>query len=139
MQLCIMFGMFYPQEAKGAMTMYCTQCGSKTSAGVQFCAICGQNVQATMQNDQRDRREFPFWIVGALVGATVGFLTRPAAFLVGQLPFGIVITGGSTLRGLDSLFVPVAQRSLGQMAAFAIIGGFIPAIVRKLRTRPESK
>ena len=36
-------------------------------------------------------------ILGVFIGGLVGFLLRPSANLVGQLPFGVVITRGAAL------------------------------------------
>ncbi len=33
-------------------------------------------------------------IVGFLAGGVIGFLYRPSAFIIGQLPFDVVITRG---------------------------------------------
>jgi hypothetical protein len=50
-------------------------------------------------------------ILGAIVGAFVGYLMRPAAFGVGQLDFETVISRGSNLHGLDQLLVSTAEAS----------------------------
>jgi len=36
----------------------------------------------------------PLSIIGFFIGGIVGFIYRPSAFLVGQLPFDTVITRG---------------------------------------------
>jgi len=61
-------------------------------------------------------------IIGFLIGGLVGFLARPSAFLVGQLPFKHVITRGEKLSGADQMLVPVAQQSFNIMLIGAIIG-----------------
>lgn len=61
-------------------------------------------------------------IVGLLIGGIIAFLARPSAFLVGQLPFGDVITRGANLKGLDQMLVPIAQQSFNTMLIGAIIG-----------------
>lgn len=63
--------------------------------------------------------------LGFLVGGIIGFLMRPSAILVGQLPFGHVITRGSFLQGLDALLVTTAERSFNVMFAGAILGALI--------------
>jgi hypothetical protein len=73
--------------------------------------------------------------VGFLVGAVVGFLTRPSAFLVGQLPLGIVITRDASLNGMDQLLVPAAQASFDQLILLGFIGGAIGAAFPWLRAR----
>jgi hypothetical protein len=75
-------------------------------------------------NANRAARYFGiFWPgAGFLVGAWIGYLLRPSAFLVGQLPLEIVITGGTQLSGLDSILVPLARQSLGMLIAGGVIG-----------------
>ncbi len=71
-----------------------------------------------------------------MLGGIIGYLTRPSALLVGQLPFGTVITGGGGLQGLDQLLVPVAQQSLNQMITWtiigAVLGGVAGAVLRRM-------
>ena len=61
---------------------------------------------------------------GALVGALVGFLFRPAAPETGQLPFSTVITRGATslFEESDPAVVAVAQSSFNMVIAGAVIG-----------------
>ena len=73
---------------------------------------------------------------GALLGATIGFVTRPSAFLVGQLPLGTVLSRGSNLQGLDQLLVSTAQSSFNQMVLFAVIGGVIGFFAARMRRKP---
>lgn len=71
-------------------------------------------------------------ITGFLVGGFIGFLLRPAAFLVGQLPFETVIARGSNLSGLDKLLVSTAQTSFNYMLVGAILGavaGFVIGLI----------
>lgn len=67
--------------------------------------------------------------MGGFVGLVLAYLTRPSAFLVGQLPFGVVITRGVMLRGLEQLLVPVARESFNHLLtggiAGAVLGGLI--------------
>jgi len=74
-------------------------------------------------------------VVGFLVGGFVGFQLRPAAFLVGQLPFGTVITRGSNLSGLEALLVSTAQTSFNYMLAGAVLGAACGAVVGALGPR----
>jgi len=62
-------------------------------------------------------------IAGFLIGGLIGFLARPSAFIIGQLPFDAVITRGASLKGMDQLLVPLAQQSFNTMLIYAIIGG----------------
>lgn len=70
-------------------------------------------------------RMVQFVLMGAALGALVGYLTRPSAFLVGQVPFMAVITRGASLRGLDQLLLPLARESFDRMLAFLVVGGII--------------
>ena len=130
--------------------MSCVGCGMEIAQGVKFCAACGTAALSQVRvgspvtpgSATAVRIDAPVWlfcVVGGLVGAIGGYLTRPSAFLVGQLPFETVITGGATLRGFDQLLVPVAQQSLNQMVTWAIVcavlGGVAGAILRRLNPR----
>jgi hypothetical protein len=64
-------------------------------------------------------------IIGVFLGGIVGFLLRPSANLVGQLPFGVVITRGATLTDLDVLFRGTAELSFNYMMIGAIIGAVV--------------
>lgn len=64
-------------------------------------------------------------IVGIFVGSLVGFLFRPSAPLIGQLPFEYVIARGSNLRGVDQILVSVAQSSFNYLVFGGIVGGLI--------------
>jgi hypothetical protein len=61
-------------------------------------------------------------LIGLLAGGVVGFLLRPSAFLVGQLPLETVITRGEQLKGLDRLYKPTAEISFNYMLVGAIVG-----------------
>lgn len=71
-------------------------------------------------------------IVGFFVGGLLGFLLRPSVFLVGQLPFGTVITRGYSLQGMDALLVPAAQTSFNIMLISAVIGTIIGSVIGRL-------
>ena len=71
-------------------------------------------------------------VAGFFVGGCLGFLLRPSAFLVGQLPFETVIARGSNLSGLDRLLVSTAETSFNYMLVGAIlgaIGGFVVGLI----------
>lgn len=74
-------------------------------------------------------------LFGFFVGGFVGFQLRPAAFLVGQLPFGTVITRGSNLSGFDSLLVSTAQTSFNYMLAGAVVGAVCGFLVGQMTSR----
>jgi hypothetical protein len=63
----------------------------------------------------------------ALIGGLVGFLLRPSNPIVGQLPLVTVLTRGSSLTGLDSLLVPLAERSFKYVAAGTVVGLLVGA------------
>ncbi len=69
------------------------------------------------------------------MGAVVGYLYRPPAFLIGQLPFHVVISRGTSLKGLDQVYIPVAERSfnylLGGGLAGAILGIAAALLMRR--------
>jgi hypothetical protein len=60
---------------------------------------------------------------GFLLGAAVGYLYRPPAFLVGQLPFRHVVSRGTSLKGFDQVYLEVAQRSFD----YLLVGGLVGA------------
>ncbi len=62
-------------------------------------------------------------VAGVVLGLVVSFLLRPSVPLTGQLPLGIVLTRGATLRDLDALLIPVAQQSFNYLLAGGVVGG----------------
>ena len=72
-------------------------------------------------------------VIGVLVGGFIGFLQRPSALLVGQLPFSTVITRGANLQGLDQLLIPLAQRSFNVMVTWSLVGGAAGAMLQLSR------
>lgn len=74
-------------------------------------------------------------VIGFLIGGFVGFQLRPAAFLVGQLPFGTVLTRGSNLTGLEALLIPTAQTSFNYMLAGAVLGAACGALAGALGSK----
>ena len=77
-------------------------------------------------------------VLGALVGGLLGFLFRPSAPMIGQLPFGAVITRGGDLKGIGSLLKPTAEVSFNYALGGAIIGGVVFAAWRHLTVRHRS-
>lgn len=79
------------------------------------------------------------WTAGAggfFVGAFIGYLYRPPAFLIGQLPFKYVISRGTTLKGLDQMYIPVAEASFNYLLGGGIAGAILAvAAVVLLRQR----
>ena len=74
------------------------------------------------------------WVASSL-GSVIGFLLRPSAPLVGQLPLSIVITRGAELRGLDQLLVPAAQTSFNYVLVGGLIGTAVGFIAPKFMTK----
>ena len=68
-------------------------------------------------------------IVGFIAGGFLGFLYRPSAFLIGQLPFDTVITRGANLNGVDQMLISMAQTSFNNIAAAAVAGAVIGIVV----------
>jgi hypothetical protein len=61
-------------------------------------------------------------VVGALAGGFAGYLARPSAAVVGQLPFETVMNRGANLTGVQSLLVPTAKESFNVTVTGAGIG-----------------
>lgn len=68
-------------------------------------------------------------VAGFLLGGLIAFLARPSAFLIGQLPFGVVIARGASLKGLDQMLAPLAQQSFNVMLIGAIIGAIAGVVI----------
>lgn len=70
------------------------------------------------------------------MGGFVGFLLRPAIPLIGvKLPFGVVITRGSGLAGLNQVLVPLAQSSFEDLLAGAAVGAVVGVVIALTRAR----
>jgi len=74
-------------------------------------------------------------IIGFIAGGILGFLYRPSAFIIGQLPFDVVITRGATLKGVDQVLIPMAQSSFNNMVAIAIVGALIGIVAGILMSK----
>ena len=72
-------------------------------------------------------QRFPaFATLGAVVGGTLGFLSRPSIPIIGRLPLDAVLTRASTYHGLASGYVHrVADRSLAILLLGAVLGALI--------------
>lgn len=68
-------------------------------------------------------------VTGFLVGGLIGFLARPSAFLIGQLPLKHVITRGGNLEGMDQILIPLAERSFNFMLIGAVLGATVGAVL----------
>lgn len=74
-------------------------------------------------------------LVGGFLGAVVGILLRPAIPMVGQLPVGIVLTGGICLAGVDEWALGIARQSFNQVLAAAVLGAAVGGLVKFVVTR----
>ena len=106
-------------ESQSDVSFPCPQCGHDVNAGAKLCGHCwaklesrfGEGVTVTTVASGgvglgfADRR-FMLGGIGFVLGGLLGFLTRPSALLIGQLPFSIVLSRGGNLRGLDQVLVP---------------------------------
>ncbi len=72
--------------------------------------------------DGRTRAMWLLCAAGFLAGALVGYLYRPPAFLIGQLPFDVVISRGTSLKGFDQVYIPVAETSFNYLVGGGIVG-----------------
>jgi hypothetical protein len=75
-----------------------------------------------------------FLVGGFCLGAFLGFLLRPSAALVGQLPFMVVLTRGASLQGMDQILVPLARTSFNYLLFGGIIGGAVGFIAPRFLT-----
>ncbi len=73
-------------------------------------------------------------VSGFLAGAFVGYMYRPPAFLIGQLPFKHVISRGTSLQGLDQIYIEVAEKSFNYLLGGGIIGAIVGIIAVLLYT-----
>ena len=73
--------------------------------------------------------------LGGIIGGYIGYLLRPSIPLIGQLPFGTVITKGSNLKGLDTLFISTAEVSFNYLIIGVLVGLSIGWIVGNLLTK----
>jgi hypothetical protein len=133
--------------------MFCPHCGAELRRQTRFCGECGHTTFAVdagvntassaprkEAGGQRIHRGSSTLLpaAGFVIGGLVGFLMRPAALIIGQLPFETVVTRGSMLSGLDVLLVPTAQASFNVMAIGAILGavsGFVVSYIIANRYR----
>ena len=78
--------------------------------------------------------------LGVLLGGLLGFLFRPSAPMIGQLPFDAVITRGGDLKGADYIFLKsTAELSFNYALGGAIIGCVVFTAWRHLIVRLRSE
>ncbi len=85
--------------------------------------------------DGRTRAMWLLCAAGFLAGALVGYLYRPPAFLVGQLPFDVVISRGTSLKGFDQMYIPVAETSFNYLLGGGVVGAVAGAVAALLAKR----
>jgi hypothetical protein len=76
-----------------------------------------------VRSGQVKSKKVLFGVIGFFIGGLIGFLLRPAAPFIGQLPLETVLSRGGNLGGLDQLMVSIAETSFNYMLGAAIIGG----------------
>ena len=81
-------------------------------------------------------------LLGAAIGGFISFLFRPAAPFVGQLPFGVVISRGATLVGMDKMLVSYAGSSFNIMVVGIILnivlGTVVGSFLSKTKHTPQA-
>lgn len=118
----------------------CSRCVSLVEGGTRHCNSdsCKQKAKQEQnflawslkkeeKNKLNNENSGIFW--GALVGGFLGFLLRPST-IVGQLPFEVVMSRGSNIKGLDQLLISTAQTSFNYMLVGAIIGAVVGYVTR---------
>ena len=76
-----------------------------------------------------DKNSWIAGVAGFVFGASVGYFYRPPAFLVGQLPFDVVVTRGTNLKGLDQIYIEVAKTSFNYLVGGGILGAIVGVFV----------
>lgn len=74
-------------------------------------------------------------LTGAVLGGVIGYLLRPSGFLVGPLPWRVVLTRGADLEGADRLLVGLARQSFNDVLAGVLLGAAAGLVVALLLVR----
>lgn len=117
-------------------------CGCTVDEGRAVCTYCGtakgekspQSASGATRTQDSSAAKLQFVVIGLCLGVLLGFLVRPSIPLVGQLPFGVVITRGAGLKGVDQLLRPYAEQSFNYVLVGAILGGLIGYFAHRHRT-----
>lgn len=132
--VCDACGMSYEWNDTSRPPGICGECYLRNAVGVP---VRGPQSSVSSRNSESFRLFWP--AIGAIAGAWIGYLLRPSAFLIGQLPFEMVITGGAQLNGIDSILAPLARQSLSLMVAGAIVGALIGLGYQSFRPRQSDR
>jgi len=77
-----------------------------------------------------NKKIYDLILVGFLIGAVIGYIDRPTVPIVNkQLPFSVVITRGSTLRGADLFLKGYADKSFDRIIDDGLVGALIGLFV----------
>lgn len=115
--------------------MFYPQCGHQNPDSPKFCNDCG--TRARLQTLKKHRRSafgqvIRFGFYGAFLGTFIGFLLRPSAPVVGQIPLANVLS-----RGVDiaQVLTPFAETSFNYVLSGLILGWLIGAITGYLLSK----
>jgi len=68
-------------------------------------------------------------LLGLFFGASIGYLCRPPAQIIGKLPFDVVMSRGSNLKGIKKIYIDTAKTSFNYLIFGGISGAILGAIV----------
>ncbi len=111
--------------------IFCPTCGRKISEEAAACPGCGRPIRGAAPAWSAKGVRDALRLLGCALGGAIGFLMRPAAPLIGQLPFGYVVTGGISLQGMDVILRPLAERSFLYLAGGVVAGGLAGALAAR--------
>jgi uncharacterized membrane protein (Fun14 family) len=77
----------------------------------------------------------PSILLGAILGAAVGFALRPSNILTGQLDLETVLMRGANLTGLDQLLKSQAEASSNMLLLCAVVGAALGYAIAKGREK----
>ncbi|MDD3716755.1 MAG: hypothetical protein PHT46_06605 [Candidatus Marinimicrobia bacterium] len=63
-----------------------------------------------------------FGVLGLVLGAFIGFLSRPSSPIAGRVSFIDTLTRGASLEGVNQVMLNLAERSFDIMLIGALIG-----------------
>jgi Na+-transporting methylmalonyl-CoA/oxaloacetate decarboxylase beta subunit len=115
--------------------MFRPQWDHQNPDSAKVCIDCGTKVSShTSRKNKRSSfgQLIRFGFYGAFLGTLIGFLIRPSAPVVGQLPLANVLS-----RGVDisQLLTPVAQTSFNYLLTGLILGLLVGALAGHLLSK----